>query len=229
MSESSKYTCGICSKTYKNNRSLASHRYTQHSNSSRNGRDNIDNTICIPATDNRKERESDLESNRSTEPHGIESMDEDESDLSDEKTESDSNSLEDALGSADEYLDDSTSRKRHRSPISQPKVKRFRKSTTNKRIPKSINLANAEKHAKLIKLLSKAILDGTIQLQSKHVRVLKPHGNFVRKIAHGKIKDVKVIIQKEARTIKKTGGSVLKTVLETVLSILPSLFDYVRF
>ena len=261
MSESNMYTCSICSKKYKNSRSLASHRYTQHSHSP-DGMDKKYIPKCIP-TIKGKEGESDLNSNHSPEPHVIESMDEDEPDWSNEKTESELNSPEDesadeylddstsrkrqrrttsqskskrirrlALGdeSTDEHLYDSTSRKRQRRTISQPKAKtlsskRVRRSTASKIIPKGINLANAEKHVKLIKLLCKAVLNGTIQMQPQQVDILKPHGNFVRNIAEGGIKDGKAIIQKEALASKKTGRSVLKTFLETIIPILPSLFN----
>ena len=129
-----------------------------------------------------------------------------------------------------EYLEDSTSSKRQRRTISQPKAKTFSskrvcRSTDRKRIHKGINLVNAEKHVKLIKLLCKAVLNGTIQMQPQHVAILKPHGNFVRNIAEGGIKDGKAIIQKEALASKKTGRSVLKTFLETIIPILPSLFN----
>ena len=264
MSDSSMYPCSICSKKYKNSRSLASHRYTQHSPSP-NGMDKKYIPKCTPTTKG-MEGESDFKSNHSPEPHVIESMDEGvegEPDWSDEKTESELNSPEDESAdeylydstsrkrqrrttsqskakrfrrseledeSTDEQLDDSTSRKRQRNTISQPNAKtlsskRARRSTASKRIPKGINLTNAEKHVKLIKLLCKAVLNGTIQIQSQHVNILKPHGNFVRKIAEGGIKDVKAIIQKEALASKKTGRSVLKTFLETIIPILPSLFN----
>ena len=252
------YSCSICSKKYKNCRSLASHRYTQHGPSP-----NVMDKKYIPKyipTTKGKEDESDFNSNHSP---VIESMDEDEPDWSDEKTKSELNSPEDESAdeylddstsrerqrhtasqskakrfrssaledeSTDEQLDDSTSRKRHRHTISQPKAKtlsskRARRSTASKRTPKGINLTNAEKHVKLIKLLCKAVLNGTIQMQPQHVDILKPHGKFVRSIAEGGIKDGKVIIQKEVRRTKKTGGSVLKTFLETIIPILPSLFN----
>ena len=83
MSESSMYTCSICSKKYKNSRSLASHRYTQHSHSSV-GMDKKYIPKCTPTTKG-KEGEFDLNSNHPPEPHVIESMDEDEPDWSDEK------------------------------------------------------------------------------------------------------------------------------------------------
>ena len=249
MSESNMYTCSICSKKYKNSRSLASHRYTQHSHSPDvMGKKYVPK--CIPTT-------------KGKDSHVTESLDENVPDWSDEKTDSELISPEDE--SANEYLDDSTSRKRHRRTTSQAKAKRFRRSTLEdestdeylddstsskrqrrtisqpkaktfsskrvyrstgcKRIHTGINLVNAEKHVKLIKLLCKAVLNGTIQMQPQHVAILKPHGNFVRNIAEGGIKDGKAIIQKEALASKKTGRSVLKTFLETIIPILPSLFN----
>ena len=261
MSESNMYTCSICSKNYKNSRSLASHRYTQH----RHSPDVMGKKYalkCKPTTKG-KEGEFDLKSNNSPESHVTETLDENGTNWSDEKTDSELTSPEDEP--ADEYLDDSTSSKRQRRTTSQSKAKRFRRlaledestdeqlddstsskrqrrtisqpkaktlsskrtrrSTASKRIPKGINLVNAEKHVKLIKLLCKAVLNGTIQMQPQHVAILKPHRNFVCNIAEGGIKDVKAIIQKEALASKKTGRSVLKTFLETIIPILPSLFN----
>ena len=89
---------------------------------------------------------------------------------------------------------------------------------------KTINLKYAADHTKLIKLLCSAVLDGTIRLSPHHVAVLKLHGAFIRKIAHGEIKYVKILIRKEARRTSQKEGSILKTVLETILPILPALF-----
>ena len=253
MSESNMYTCSICSKNYKNSRSLASHRYTQH----RHSPDVMGKKYALKCkrTTKGKEGEFDLKSNNSPESHVT--LDENGTNWSDEKTDSELTSpkdepaeyLDDSTSSkrqrrqskakrfhrsedesTDEQLDDSTSSKRQRRTISQPKAKtlsskRTRRSTASKRIPKGINLVNAEKHVKLIKLLCKAVLNGTIQMQPQHVAILKPHRNFVCNIAEGGIKDVKAIIQKEALASKKTGRSVLKTFLETIIPILPSLFN----
>lgn len=240
VSETNMYTCNICSNNYKNSRSLASHRYTQHRNVKDSFHDGINvleedtgDQKIVPTID-RKKREGDLHSEYS-EPHAKDSVDEDEVDWSDEEAESDASSHALEGESEDELLftnldDDSTSIKRRGSLLSQPKAKRSRKDYEStlelncKEKPESINLENAENHVKLIKLLCKSVLDGTIQLQPQHVDVLKPHRKFVRKIAQGRIKNVKAIVQKEALRIKQTRRSVLKTVLETVIPIIPSLF-----
>ena len=89
---------------------------------------------------------------------------------------------------------------------------------------KTINLKYAADHTKLIKLLCRTVLDGTIRLSPHHVAGLKPHGDFIRKIAYGEIKYVKLLIRKEARRTSQKRGPILKTVLETVRPILPDLF-----
>ena len=71
--ESSMYSCSICSKKYKNSKSLASHRYTQHSHSP----DDMGKKYapkCIPTTKG-KEGESDLNSNNYPESHVTASLD----------------------------------------------------------------------------------------------------------------------------------------------------------
>ena len=208
-----------------------------------------DKQKCIQIIEGKK-REDDLDSNRSSEyPYIIgranESKEKDEGYLSDEGTycKTDSHSLEDksedGLSPTNSDEDSTvTSRKRRGSPPMQPRAKKSRNDKKQSSVSKpdrniinkkrneskTINITNAANHAKLIKLLGKAVLDGTIQLQPQHVTVLKPHAKFIRKIAHGRIKDVKATIQNESRKLKQTGLSVLKTVLETVFPILPTLF-----
>ena len=80
-----------------------------------------------------------------------------------------------------------------------------------------IIIQNTPTLPKIIRHLSKYILNGTIKLQKKHVAKLKPHRNFIRKIAsagsQGAIKGF--VLQK--------GGSILKSILNTVLPLIPSL------
>ena len=72
-------------------------------------------------------------------------------------------------------------------------------------------------HVKLIKLLCKSLLNGTIPIEDQHVAILKPHAEFVRKVAHGEIKEIKKAIQ--------DGGSIIQTVLKTVLPIISALIN----
>ena len=68
---------------------------------------------------------------------------------------------------------------------------------------------------KAVKVLFRYILNGTLNLNDKHVRKLKPHRNFVRKIANANHKTIKTHVQK--------GGNILQSVLSTVLPLLPML------
>ena len=72
-----------------------------------------------------------------------------------------------------------------------------------------------KQHTKLIKTICKCILDGRIPLQPPHITKLKPHRKFIRNVADDNLNVAKKHIQ--------TGGSILQTVLETVLPILPEL------
>ena len=68
---------------------------------------------------------------------------------------------------------------------------------------------------KAVKYLCKYILDGTIKLEKKHVKKLKPHRRLIRKLSTTNEKSIKTTVQR--------GGSILQTILNTVLPLLPSL------
>ena len=68
---------------------------------------------------------------------------------------------------------------------------------------------------KALKVLFRYILNGTLKLQDKHLKKLKPHRNFIRRIARSPHKTIKTTVQK--------GGSILQTILNTVLPLLPAL------
>ena len=92
----------------------------------------------------------------------------------------------------------------------------------NKQSP--INVNNAINHPQLIKAFCKAILDGSMPLQKTHLDALKPHREIVRKMAHGRSATRKRLIQAEVDRHKQCGDSVLKTVLDGVMTFLPTLF-----
>lgn len=79
----------------------------------------------------------------------------------------------------------------------------------------SIIVKNTPDMAKALKVLCRYILNGTIKLQDKHVKKLKPHRKFVRKVANSSHNTIKTTVQK--------GGSILQTILSTVLPLLPAL------
>ena len=79
----------------------------------------------------------------------------------------------------------------------------------------SLILNNTPSMAKALKVLCRYILNGTIQLKPHHVKKLKPHRNFVRKIARSSHKAIKTTVQK--------GGNILQNILSTVLPLIPAL------
>ena len=78
-----------------------------------------------------------------------------------------------------------------------------------------IIVENTPTIVKAIKHLCKYILNGTIRLENKHVKKLKPHRKLIRKIASSNHKAIKTTVQR--------GGSILQTILNTVLPLLPAL------
>ena len=78
-----------------------------------------------------------------------------------------------------------------------------------------IIIKNTPHMAKALKVLCRYILNGTIKLQDKHVKRLKPHRKFIRRIAASSHQTIKTKVQK--------GGSILRTILATVLPLLPAL------
>ena len=78
-----------------------------------------------------------------------------------------------------------------------------------------ILLGNTPGVAKVLKVLFQYILSGRMKMEGKHVRKLKPHRKFIRKIAQSPHKSIKTAVQK--------GGSILQTILNTVLPLLPAL------
>ena len=211
--------CPSCSRVFANKRNLASHKTRFHcSDEMKMGKDQLDS-----------QSDQDLLDNQSDETD--EGYQTDENRLHVDK-------LEDEISQANSDEETSIiSRKRKGNSSHQQKVKKSRKGheSTSKinhfvnlneqsNEPKTVNIKNAADHTKLIKMLCKAVLDGTIRLPPHHIASLKPHAKFIRKIAHGKIKYGKMFIRKEVRRTKHKGGSILKTVLETVLPILTTLF-----
>ena len=74
---------------------------------------------------------------------------------------------------------------------------------------------NTPSIVKAIKTLFKYILNNTLKMSQKHIKKLKIHRQFIRKIAHGTHKAIKPAIQK--------GGSIFTTILSTVLPLLTAI------
>ena len=79
----------------------------------------------------------------------------------------------------------------------------------------NIILNNTPDIVKAIKVLFRYILDGTLKMKPHHKQKLKLHKKIIRKIAHGGVKENKTVVQK--------GGSLIKTILSTVVPLIPAL------
>ena len=245
------HDCNLCSKEFKNSRSLASHKYKFHdrSNLKRSFDDGSDDEIH-PA----KTTKIDKQKSRSR----MAKYQKDESSYEDTPSESSSktdemfkehtttrnkddimNSIKPIQGSKpiihgykstkyetdnseesdqENILDDVHREKsRHCENRSDMKIKDCtpNKYEINKIYSHSRSNRDLKQHTKLIKTICKCILDGRIPLESPHIAKLKPHRKFIRNVAHDNLNLAKNNIQ--------TGGSILQTVLGTVLSILPEL------
>ena len=68
----------------------------------------------------------------------------------------------------------------------------------------------------LFRILAKSILDGTIKLDKHHVSKLKKHKKLIRSVANSKGGNTKKLLNQK-------GGSFFKSVLKTVLPLIPML------
>ena len=68
----------------------------------------------------------------------------------------------------------------------------------------------------VLRTLSKLTLEGHVPLKSIHIEKLKKHKILIRKIAKSKG-------QKTRKILKQTGGAFFKTVLSTLLPLIPML------
>ncbi len=67
--------------------------------------------------------------------------------------------------------------------------------------------------AKAIKVLFRYILDSTLKMKPHHVRKLKPHANYIRKIAS----------KPRGELVVQKGGSLLGTILSTIVPSIPAI------
>ena len=191
------HKCPICANEYKNSRSLASHTYICRKKTPDDKSKTLKSVVLNPITEavttQKTQRQEDSNSDQSLE-YGSYIEDNRKSGLNiDNWTQKDELECQ---------SDTHHIVKRHE----------HRRTNKSKRATKIRNLAD---QAKLIKMLCKSILDGTIPLEPHYVSILKPHKIVVRKIAYNTMKEAKNVIQK--------GGRSLQTILETVVSILMSL------
>lgn len=70
----------------------------------------------------------------------------------------------------------------------------------------------------VIRTLAKFTLDGTIPLEKHHVKKLQRHKQIIRDVANSRS------AQKTKQVVKQKGGSFFKTVLSTLLPLIPMIF-----
>ena len=188
--ETNMYTCNVCSKKYKNSRSLASHKYTQHNNFKGSFRHRMsvleedkDDQKSTPIN-NGKKIEDDLYSTHSSEysyseGRGSESKEKYERYSSDEETDCKTNShsledkSEDGLSQTNSDEDSTViSRKRRISPSIQPRTKKSRNCKEyESTIKPDRNITNKKRdESKSINITNAADHTKLIKLLEKAVR-----------------------------------------------------------
>ena len=70
----------------------------------------------------------------------------------------------------------------------------------------------------VIRTLAKCTLDGTIPLEKHHVKKLQRHKQIIRDVANSRS------AQQTKQVVKQKGGSFFKTVLSTLLPLIPMIF-----
>ena len=244
------HDCNLCSKEFKNSRSLASHKYKFHDRANlKRSFDDGSGDEMHPTKTTKVDKQN--SGSRRAKYQSNESSNEDSPSESSSETEemfkehTATRNKDDIMNSikptqrskpiipgykSQKYETDTSEesdqesilgdvyhkKSRHRENRSDMNIKDLapNKYEINKR-SRSRSNGDLKQHTKLIKTVCKCILDGRIPLKPPHITKLKPHRKFIRNVAHGNIKEAKKHIQ--------TGGSILQTVLKTVLPILSEL------
>ena len=213
-------TCSICDKVFANKYSLASHKSRYHNSKDEQADTDHPYPYKINANSSDSQRESGTER---------------------EATSSSSEEVPDSQNDALASKDSEDGKIRYRS--SQNKAKRLKtyhaleRNKTRKQLEsmernildkleknKEIDVGKANNHQKLIMHLCRAVLDGSLPLSKPDIDFLKPHVSDVRKIAQGTQKVRKTLIDSHIDQHVQTGGSILNTILECALTVLPALF-----
>ena len=75
----------------------------------------------------------------------------------------------------------------------------------------NIALKNTPSLVKAIKYVFRYILNGTLKMKPHHIKKLRPHKKYIRKVAHGR----ESVVQK--------GGSILQTILSIVVPLIKNI------
>lgn len=245
------FPCNECNKTFSTKHSLSSHRSKFHKSGTDTTSkidtdiDNIDDSVqskssvidqLVHGSD-----DSEVEADDEAEINGKAELDDTENSSSEGSTDK-SGSDSDTKGSYAKNIGKSKRKQfRQRSRPYQTKgyttqIQQSDIAQINKKLDKllmgansfdkkDININKSIHHPNLFKGLCRGILDGSLPLSTTHMSALKRESYKVRKLAYGKVGDRKKLLKREVDRHTKTGGSILKTILDGVIMILPILFN----
>ena len=190
--------CSICDKDFKNSQTLATHKYRYHKKDVFDKKSKQDSQA--DSQESKQDTEADSQQSK---------QDSEESDQESQQPKAKRIKMYDAL-ERNKLLKQLESMERNI-------LDRFEEK-------KEIDVGKANNHQKLIMHLCRAVLDGSLPLSKPEMDSLKPHASDLREIAHGTQKVRKNLIDSHIDQHVQTGGSILNTILDGVLTVLPALF-----
>ena len=75
----------------------------------------------------------------------------------------------------------------------------------------NIILKNTPSLVKAIQFLFRYILNGTLKMKTHHIKKLRPHKKYIRKVAHGR------------ESVVQRGGSILQTILSIAVPLINNI------
>lgn len=87
-----------------------------------------------------------------------------------------------------------------------------------------LNYDKCSENIKLLKVLCKSVLNGTIKLEDHHIQRLRPMKRTITKFADENLQNTRKLVEKEIKRDKTYGKSDLYDVLSTVIPIVNQFF-----
>ena len=199
-------TCDICSRKFKNRRSLSTHRYNFH-NSKKRTLDQLTNVT--ERQQHQKTVNISAHSTNNMQKNGA---------ISEVKP---NITQDDAITSFENSITSDNTNKSKHSDSCKKCVKRQKKRSSYKTYKNDFrdDDYNFDDYFIWIRALCLCILNRLIHLRKDHIDVLKTHEEFIRKVAHEKIKD--------AKKTMLTNPYALEIVLNTIVPLLTDCFEVV--
>ena len=223
-------TCDICFKEYKNLRSLSTHRYKIHSK--KRTYDQLKTVIdqqhqksddeALTCKHNRRSDSSDVElPSKTPENISINYYDIYKYNKDPRKNRKHvASDVNDVVESFENSISDNTHKSTH-SDSCKKCAKRQKKRASYKTYKNDFrdDEYNFDDYLIWIRTLCQCVLNRLIRLRKDHIDVLKLHEEFIRKVAHEKIKDVKKTML--------TNPYALEIILNTIAPLLEDSFEIV--